>query len=190
MGEEALRTTALHLALLKAMTQHSLKRVLVYLVVHGDHTNTPTERADTFAGFAAARRAILTNAKVIAEDVDIPSIDAEPTRSIVRCVQILEVFLHREHRAPAARETITVDGETVRIGLWFAKYRTKRRAGQLDVEHECLVAALFEGDWTNTDPVPAFVWHEHSRRPLVGEAFPDPATASRAEEPQWDPANS
>lgn len=182
-----MRTTALHLALLKAMTQRSLKRVPVYLVVHGDHTNTPTKRADTFAGFAAARRAILTNAKVIAEDADIPSIDAvvfaEPTRSIVRCVQILEVFLHRERRAPAARET-------VRIGPWFANYRTKRRAGQPDVEHERLVAALLEGDWTNTDPAPAFVWHEHSRRPLVGEAFPDPATASRVEEPRWDPANS
>ncbi|MFB7222676.1 hypothetical protein [Streptomyces sp. NPDC056227] len=57
---------------------------------------------------------------------------------------------------PAAREAITVDGDTVKIGPWFAKMRTKHRAGQLDPEHERLVAALFEGDWTAKDPAPAF----------------------------------
>ncbi|MGW9438667.1 Helicase associated domain protein [Streptomyces sp. NPDC055607] len=126
-GEGALRTTALHLAVLKAMTQHHLKRVLVYFhlvedatrftrelphtlrllrrtaphlcpdvdprlfFVHGEHT--PDQRTDTFTSFAAASCAILTNAKVIAEGVDIPSVDAivfaDPTRSIVRCVQAL-----------------------------------------------------------------------------------------------------
>ncbi|WP_187282508.1 DEAD/DEAH box helicase [Streptomyces sp. MS191] len=77
-------------------------------------------------------------------------------RTFAQTVQILELFLHRERRAPAARETITVDGDTVRIGPWFAKIRTKQRAGELDVEHERLVAALFEGEWTQANPVPAF----------------------------------
>ncbi|MCM2580152.1 DEAD/DEAH box helicase [Streptomyces meridianus] len=123
--EEALRTTALHLAVLKAMTEHSLRRVLVFFhlvddsirfarelphtlrrlrqtdpdgfpgldpdvfFVHGDHT--ADERADIFTRFAATPRAILTNAKVIAEGIDIPSVDAvvfaDPTSSIIRCAQ-------------------------------------------------------------------------------------------------------
>ncbi|MGW1249537.1 Helicase associated domain protein [Streptomyces sp. NPDC002535] len=78
-------------------------------------------------------------------------------RTFEQTVQILELFLHRERRAPAARETITVDGDTVKIGPWFAKTRTKQRAGQLDVEHAYLVAALFEGEWTDENPVPAFI---------------------------------
>ncbi|MGW4055942.1 Helicase associated domain protein [Streptomyces sp. NPDC004779] len=78
-------------------------------------------------------------------------------RTFAQTVQILELFLHRERRAPAARETITVDGDTVKIGPWFAKTRTKMRAGQLDAEHARLVAVLFEDDWTGEEPVPAFL---------------------------------
>lgn len=125
--DDALRTTALHLAVLKAMTQHKLRRVLVYFnlvedakrfarelghtlrqlrrtapellpdldpelfFVHGEHT--PQQRADIFTGFAGADCAILANAKLIAEGVDIPSVDAvvfaDPTRSVRRCVQAL-----------------------------------------------------------------------------------------------------
>ncbi|WP_406426397.1 Helicase associated domain protein [Streptomyces sp. NBC_00147] len=124
-SEDALRTTALHLAVLNAMAQHSLRKVLIFfhlvedakrfarelghtlrrlrrtasdafpglnpdvLFVHGDHT--ADERADTFARFAASPSAILANAKVIAEGIDIPSVDAvvfaDPTSSIIRCVQ-------------------------------------------------------------------------------------------------------
>lgn len=123
--QEALRTTALHLAVLNAMAEHSMRRVLLFFhlvedatrfarelghtlrrlrraapqsfpgldpevfVVHGDHT--PDERADIFTRFASSTCAILTNAKVIAEGIDIPSVDAvvfaDPTSSIVRCVQ-------------------------------------------------------------------------------------------------------
>lgn len=123
--EDALRTTALHLAVLNAMTTHSLRRVLVFFhlvedsirfarelphtlrrlrradshsfpgldpdvfFVHGDHTTE--ERAGIFTRFATAPRAILTNAKVIAEGIDIPSVDAvvfaDPTSSIIRCAQ-------------------------------------------------------------------------------------------------------
>ncbi|WP_257002386.1 DEAD/DEAH box helicase [Streptomyces sp. WZ.A104] len=123
--EEALRTTALHLAVLGAMAKHSMRRVLVFFhlvedsirftrelphtlgrlrkadpdcfpgldpdvsFVHGDHT--ADERAEIFARFAASPRAILTNAKVIAEGIDIPSVDAvvfaDPTSSVTRCVQ-------------------------------------------------------------------------------------------------------
>lgn len=42
------------------------------------------------------------------------------------------------------------------LGAWFAKMRTKHRAGQLPQEHERLVAALFDGDWTAEDAAPAF----------------------------------
>ncbi|MGW0694878.1 MULTISPECIES: Helicase associated domain protein [unclassified Streptomyces] len=70
-------------------------------------------------------------------------------RTFEQTVQLLELFLHREGRAPAAREEIRVDGENVRIGPWLAKARTKHRSGQLPTEHERLVAALFDGDWTD-----------------------------------------
>ncbi|MFD5482161.1 DEAD/DEAH box helicase [Streptomyces hawaiiensis] len=76
-------------------------------------------------------------------------------RTFEQTVQLLELFLHREGRAPAARETIRVDGETVRIGAWLAKARTKHRAGQLDAGQERLVEALFDGDWTDENAAPA-----------------------------------
>ncbi|MEV7871377.1 Helicase associated domain protein [Streptomyces sp. NPDC088124] len=76
-------------------------------------------------------------------------------RTFEQTAQLLELFLHREGRAPAARETIRVDGDTVRIGAWLAKARTRHRAGQLPDEHLRLVAALFDGDWTTEDAVPA-----------------------------------
>jgi superfamily II DNA or RNA helicase len=76
-------------------------------------------------------------------------------RTFEQTVQLLELFLHREGRAPAARETICVDGDTVKIGAWLAKARTKHRSGQLPEAHERLVAALFDGDWTAEDAVPA-----------------------------------
>ncbi|MFF7234555.1 Helicase associated domain protein [Streptomyces sioyaensis] len=76
-------------------------------------------------------------------------------RTFEQTVQLLELFLHREGRAPAARETIRVDGDTVKIGAWLAKARTKHRTGQLPDEHVRLVAALFDGDWTTEDAVPA-----------------------------------
>jgi hypothetical protein len=73
----------------------------------------------------------------------------------IQTVQLLELFLHREGRIPAARETIRVDGDTVKLGAWLAKTRTKHRARQLPDHHVRLVAALFEGDWTAEDAVPA-----------------------------------
>ncbi|MFI1488053.1 Helicase associated domain protein [Streptomyces sp. NPDC020747] len=132
--EEALRTTALHLAVLRAMQQHQLRRILVYfnlvsdaqrftsefghtlrmlrttapdlcptdsprtLVVHGEHT--PEQRADIFSRFTSADTAVLANARLIAEGIDIPSVDAvvfaDPTRSIIRCVQALGRALRRD----------------------------------------------------------------------------------------------
>ncbi|WTO32898.1 Helicase associated domain protein [Streptomyces achromogenes] len=76
-------------------------------------------------------------------------------RTFEQTVQLLELFLHREGRVPAARETIRVDGDTVKIGAWLAKARTKHRARKLPEEHARLVAALFDGDWTTEDAVPA-----------------------------------
>ncbi|WP_405933741.1 Helicase associated domain protein [Streptomyces sp. NBC_00827] len=70
-------------------------------------------------------------------------------RTFEQTVQLLELFLHRERRAPSAREEIVVDGEHVRIGPWLAKTRTKHRAGQLPPEQAALVASLFDEDWTD-----------------------------------------
>ncbi|MGW1437679.1 hypothetical protein ACWD7M_20855 [Streptomyces griseus] len=72
-------------------------------------------------------------------------------------MQILELFLHREYRAPTAREEITVDGERVKIGPWLAKTRSQHRAGQLPQEHAALVASLFDGDWIDEGALPASV---------------------------------
>ncbi|MQL62856.1 restriction endonuclease subunit R [Streptomyces vinaceus] len=75
-------------------------------------------------------------------------------RTFEQTVQLLELFLHREGRAPTARETIRVDGDTVKIGAWLAKARTKHRTGRLPETHARLVAALFDGDWTAEDAAP------------------------------------
>ncbi|WP_166028463.1 DEAD/DEAH box helicase [Streptomyces chilikensis] len=76
-------------------------------------------------------------------------------RTFEETVQLLELFLHRQGRAPAARESLSVDGDTVKIGAWLAKTRTKHRTGQLPEPQACLVAALFDGDWTAEDATPA-----------------------------------
>jgi superfamily II DNA or RNA helicase len=87
-----------------------------------------------------------------------PLVPARRTRrTFAQTVQLLELFLRREGRAPAARETIRVDGEKVRIGAWLAKTRTKHRSGHLDAGHERLVSALFDGDWTDEATAPAAV---------------------------------
>ncbi|MFI1701479.1 Helicase associated domain protein [Streptomyces bobili] len=78
-------------------------------------------------------------------------------RTFAQTVQLLELFLHREGRAPTARESLRVDGDIVKIGAWLAKARTKHRAGQLPETDVRLVAALFDGDWTGEDAVPAAV---------------------------------
>ncbi|WP_406380398.1 Helicase associated domain protein [Streptomyces sp. NBC_00197] len=78
-------------------------------------------------------------------------------RSFEETVQLLELFLHREGRAPASREEIVVDGDTVRLGAWLAKARTKHRDGQLPEAHASLVAKLFDGDWTTEGAVPTAV---------------------------------
>ncbi|MFF7240266.1 hypothetical protein [Streptomyces collinus] len=76
-------------------------------------------------------------------------------RTFEQTVQLLELLLHRAGRVPAARESIRVDGESVRIGAWLAKTRTKHRSSQLPDHHARLVAALFDGVWTLEDAVPA-----------------------------------
>lgn len=76
-------------------------------------------------------------------------------RTFEETVQLLELFLHREGRVPAARETVRVDGDTVKLGAWLAKARHRHRDDQLPDHHVRLVAALFEGDWTAEDAVPA-----------------------------------
>ncbi|MEV5582705.1 hypothetical protein AB0L39_29610 [Streptomyces parvus] len=98
--DQALRTAALHLAVLRAMADHGLKKVLVYLNLTSDarpfarelphtlrrlartdphlvpttlpetlfvHDEAPQQREKTFARFARAPTASLTNARVVAE---------------------------------------------------------------------------------------------------------------------------
>ncbi|MDX2854218.1 Helicase associated domain protein [Streptomyces sp. PA03-3a] len=78
-------------------------------------------------------------------------------RTFAQTVQLLELFIVREGRPPTAREEILVDGDTVKIGPWLAKARTKHRAGQLPADHATLIASLFDGDWTDdTTPVIKF----------------------------------
>ncbi|MDT0382131.1 Helicase associated domain protein [Streptomyces sp. DSM 42041] len=76
-------------------------------------------------------------------------------RSFEDTARILKLFLHRERRAPTARESITVDGEEIKIGPWLAKARHKQRAGLLPAAHSALMDELFDGDWTNDTAVPA-----------------------------------
>ncbi|MBF9073912.1 DEAD/DEAH box helicase [Streptacidiphilus fuscans] len=129
------RTTALHLAVTKAINDHQLDHVLVYFnevdaatrfareyphtlrrlppelrptrtpqvsAIHGDHT--PEERQQILADFAQAECAILTNAKLLAEGIDIRSIDgivfADTTRSVVRCIQALGRALRKPADSP------------------------------------------------------------------------------------------
>ncbi|MFJ5829577.1 Helicase associated domain protein [Streptomyces sp. NPDC093089] len=115
-----------------------------------------TRQLTTWKNLTPGQHRLLTN---LGLTPDASTLAPRPTarRTFAQTVQILELFLHRERRAPAARETIAVDGDTVKIGAWFAKTRTKMRAGQLDTEHARLIAALFEGEWTDENPVPAFV---------------------------------
>ncbi|MEU6033002.1 Helicase associated domain protein [Streptomyces tauricus] len=81
--------------------------------------------------------------------------DRRSRRTFAQTAQILELFLHREGRAPTAREEILVDGEAVRIGSWLAKARSRQRAGQLPQEHADMVAVLFDRDWTDEAALPA-----------------------------------
>jgi superfamily II DNA or RNA helicase len=70
-------------------------------------------------------------------------------RTFEQTVQILELFIVRERRAPTAREQVTVDGESIKIGPWLAKARTSHRAGRLPASQAALIDALFAGDWTD-----------------------------------------
>ncbi|MEF9527648.1 MULTISPECIES: DEAD/DEAH box helicase [unclassified Streptomyces] len=108
-----------------------------------------------FSALHPAQQALLTGIGLTPPVRSVPQV--RPTRrTFNQTVQILELFLHRERRAPAAREEILVDGQHVRIGSWLAKTRTKGRSGQLPPNHEALVAALFDGDWTSdlAQPIP------------------------------------
>ncbi|MFE7628425.1 Helicase associated domain protein, partial [Streptomyces sp. NPDC057509] len=122
----ARRTTALHLAVLKAMTEHDLKHVIVYFQqvadaedfarqyphtlrtlppgqrppwadtlsvssINGNHT--PDQRTQLLDRFANADRAVITNAQVLSEGIDLPAVDAivfaSRTESVRRIVQAL-----------------------------------------------------------------------------------------------------
>ncbi|MFF9346339.1 Helicase associated domain protein [Streptomyces sp. NPDC014734] len=122
----ARRTTALHLAVLKAMREHDLKHVIVYFQqvadaedfarqfghtlrtlppdqrpswagtlsvssINGNHT--PDQRTTLLDQFANADRAVITNAQVLSEGIDLPAVDAivfaSRTESVRRIVQAL-----------------------------------------------------------------------------------------------------
>lgn len=142
-GPTARRTTALHLAVLKAMHEHDLHHVIVYfqqvadatdfvrqfahtlrtlpeaqrttwaadLVVQSiNGTHTPCQRTDILTDFEQADRAILTNAQVLGEGVDLPAVDgivfADRTASVRRIVQAL---------GRALRKPLTLDHKTASL---------------------------------------------------------------------------
>ncbi|RLU80189.1 helicase [Streptomyces griseocarneus] len=125
-GPTARRTTALHLAVLKAMNEHDLRHVIVYFQQVADAadfarqfphtlrtlpdsrrpawtsdlsvqsingTHAPDQRHTILARFTEADRAVLTNAQVLGEGVDLPAVDAivfaDRTASVRRIVQAL-----------------------------------------------------------------------------------------------------
>ncbi|MEV0498078.1 Helicase associated domain protein [Streptomyces spectabilis] len=125
-GPNARRTSALHLAVLKAMHEHDLHHVIVYfqqvadaadfarqfahtlrtlpetqrpdwadtLVVQSiNGTHIPDQRTKILARFEQADHAVITNAQVLSEGVDLPAVDgivfADRTASVRRIVQAL-----------------------------------------------------------------------------------------------------
>ncbi|MEU8581901.1 DEAD/DEAH box helicase [Streptomyces abikoensis] len=139
----ARRTTALHLAVLKAMTEHDLRHVIVYFQqvadasdfarqfphtlrtlppeqrpswagtlsvssINGNHT--PDQRTSLLDRFATADRAVITNAQVLSEGIDLPAVDAivfaSRTESVRRIVQAL---------GRALRKPPTVDVKTASL---------------------------------------------------------------------------
>ncbi|MET9647644.1 Helicase associated domain protein [Streptomyces syringium] len=145
----ARRTTALHLAVLKAMTAHDLKHVIVYFQqvvdatdfarqfphtlrtlppaqrpswasrlsvssINGNHT--PDQRAKLLDHFANADRAVITNAQVLGEGIDLPAVDAivfaSRTESVRRIVQALGRALRKPPTADVKTASLVIPAYT------------------------------------------------------------------------------
>lgn len=175
----ARRTTALHLAVLKAMTEHDLKHVIVYFQQVADaadfarqfpHTlrNLPTEQRPSWADtlsvssingnhspdqrtklldhFANADRAVITNAQVLSEGIDLPAVDAivfaSRTESVRRIVQAM---------GRALRKPPTVDVKTASLVIPAYTPPDSDPTDLLDTPYETLwliTAALRHHDQT------------------------------------------
>ncbi|MGW1591909.1 Helicase associated domain protein [Streptomyces sp. NPDC002386] len=99
----ALRTTALHLSVLRAMAEHGLQKVLVYFNLVSDarrfarelpHTLRLLAKTDPHLAPGIDPRLFFAHGEHTPEQrADIPSVDAivfaDPTRSVIRCVQAL-----------------------------------------------------------------------------------------------------
>jgi superfamily II DNA or RNA helicase len=175
----ARRTTALHLAVLKAMTEHDLKHVIVYFQqvadaadfarqfphtlrtlppdqcppwagtlsvssINGNHT--PDQRAKLLDQFATADRAVITNAQVLSEGIDLPAVDAivfaSRTESVRRIVQAL---------GRALRKPPTVDVKTASLVIPAYTPPDADPTDLLDTPYEALwliTAALRHHDQT------------------------------------------
>ncbi|WP_438453381.1 Helicase associated domain protein [Streptomyces asiaticus] len=209
-GPTARRTTALHLAVLIAMTEHDLHHVIVYFqqvadaadfarqfphtlrtLSAGQHqalnadvsvqsingTHTPEQRHTILNRFAKADRAVLTNAQVLGEGVDLPAVDAivfaDRTASVRRIVQALGRALRKpptiEHKTasliipaytpPDADPTDLLD--TPYEALWLvtaalrhhdqsiaARAPRKNSKRRLDRDIHRLIARRFRFDFT------------------------------------------
>ncbi|MFF7025957.1 Helicase associated domain protein [Streptomyces klenkii] len=175
----ARRTTALHLAVLKAMTEHDLKHVIVYFQQVADATDfarqfphtlrtlppgqrpswagtlavssingnhTPDQRAKLLDQFANADRAVITNAQVLSEGIDLPAVDAivfaSRTESVRRIVQAL---------GRALRKPPTVDVKTASLVIPAYIPPDSDPTNLLDTPYEALwmiTAALRHHDQT------------------------------------------
>lgn len=175
----ARRTTALHLAVLKAMTEHDLKHVIVYFQqvadaadfarqfphtlrtlppeqrpswadtlsvssINGNHT--PDQRAKLLDQFANADRAVITNAQVLSEGIDLPAVDAivfaSRTESVRRIVQAL---------GRALRKPPTIDVKTASLVIPAYTPPDSDPTDLLDTPYEALwliTAALRHHDQT------------------------------------------
>ncbi|MEU3228433.1 Helicase associated domain protein, partial [Streptomyces sp. NPDC006976] len=175
----ARRTTALHLAVLKAMTEHDLKHVIVYFQqvadaedfarqyphtlrtlppgqrppwadtlsvssINGNHT--PDQRTQLLDRFANADRAVITNAQVLSEGIDLPAVDAivfaSRTESVRRIVQAL---------GRALRKPPTIEVKTASLVIPAYIPPGSDPANLLDTPYEALwliTAALRHHDQT------------------------------------------
>ncbi|MFC1436630.1 Helicase associated domain protein [Streptacidiphilus sp. N1-10] len=104
------------------------------------------------------QRALLTQARL---DPDTHPLKPPTTvrRTFTENADLGAQFHARYGRPPKNRDEITVNGQTVKIGLWYTKARANQRRGQLTPQQSELMSQLFGPDWSGdvpgaTDPRP------------------------------------
>ncbi|MFI1700715.1 helicase associated domain-containing protein [Streptomyces bobili] len=95
---------------------------------HRDHGHLTAPATTPVGAWLAEQRHLAARNELNPARADALTPDTTPLtparRTFEETVQLLELFLHREGRAPAARESLWADGDPIRIGAWLAKTRT------------------------------------------------------------------